>query len=313
MGMVWFDGGASANGTQRYNRHATRDSGVLWRNNMLDLGHVQHSVLRDTAGYAATATPCSSSSYSTSSPKATRVYVVACPCLFGTPNSCLEKRRKMTSGTEEVFSSCTWLRRLLLTLRCTAKTNRAFGYAGLTPLCESAREICVNPPQKERGTRMFSRKEKRTRNLYLEPYIYLPGEAKSHPAKLASAGREPLDNPRPTPSRHACSAVDRVEPPQLTVVDEDVRAAARPLVGLDGCSLDVVGARQIDGDEVGLVDGELLLLEDGEEQVELLAAPREDHNRGSGLELNGKQYGQGSTKHSRCCAGTAPFFMRVKS
>lgn len=60
---------------------------------------------------------------------------------------------------------------------------------------------------------------------------------------------------------------------ELTVVDEDVRAASRPVVGLDGCSPDVVGARQIDRDEVGLVYGQILLLEDGEELVVLGATP----------------------------------------
>lgn len=74
---------------------------------------------------------------------------------------------------------------------------------------------------------------------------------------------------------------------RLTVVDEDVGAASRPLVGLDGCPLDVVRARKVDGDEVGLVHGQLPRLEDGEEQVELRAVPRENHHRSASLELCG--------------------------
>lgn len=56
---------------------------------------------------------------------------------------------------------------------------------------------------------------------------------------------------------------------RLTVVDEDIRAAARPVIGFDGCSPDVVRAGQIDWDEVGLVDRQVLLLENRKEVVEL--------------------------------------------
>lgn len=71
----------------------------------------------------------------------------------------------------------------------------------------------------------------------------------------------------------------------LTVVDEDVRATTRPLVRLSRGPPDVVGARQVDGDEVQVLRGQLLRLEDGHEQVELRAAPRQDHHGASRLKL----------------------------
>lgn len=72
---------------------------------------------------------------------------------------------------------------------------------------------------------------------------------------------------------------------RLTVVDENVRAAAGPLVRLDACPPDVVRAREIDGDEGGLFLGKLLLLEDGEKRVVFGLAPRENRNRASCSEL----------------------------
>lgn len=55
---------------------------------------------------------------------------------------------------------------------------------------------------------------------------------------------------------------------KLTVVDEDVHAAARPVICFDGCSPDVVRAGQVDWNEVGLVDRQFLLLENRKEAVE---------------------------------------------
>lgn len=74
--------------------------------------------------------------------------------------------------------------------------------------------------------------------------------------------------------------------PWLTVVNENVHAAPRPLVRFDCCSPDAVRrARKIDGDEVGLIHGKLLVLENGEKLVEFGAVLRENCNRSPGLEL----------------------------
>lgn len=72
---------------------------------------------------------------------------------------------------------------------------------------------------------------------------------------------------------------------RLTVVDKDVGAPSRPLVGLDSRLLDAVNAGKVDGDEVGLVDGQLPLFDDGKELVELGAVPRENRHGSAGLEL----------------------------
>lgn len=60
----------------------------------------------------------------------------------------------------------------------------------------------------------------------------------------------------------------------LTVVDQDVSAATGPLVCILGSPPDVIGAREVDGDEVQVVGRELLLHEDRKELVEFRAAPR---------------------------------------
>lgn len=96
-----------------------------------------------------------------------------------------------------------------------------------------------------------------------------------------------------------------------TIVDENVSAATRPVVRLRRGPPYIVRRRQVNGDEVQAICGQLLLHEEREKLAELCAAPRENHHLGSRSELatvnsntagSSKYDGVGtSVKHDRIC------------